>query len=158
MTVSIHRVEASELDLLHALRLESLQESPGSFGSTYAIEAQRDPSSRLPWVTQGIAVVAVDDDGWHGFVTGTMTNEIVNVFAMWVRPDRRREGIGRLLLDAVLEWGKAQGASTAKLGVVDNNAAAAALYRSYGFNPTGEREALRSDDSREVIYLSRVLE
>jgi ribosomal protein S18 acetylase RimI-like enzyme len=155
--IEIRRATGSDVDAVHALRLEALAESPGSFGSTYAIEVQLDPVSRLPWITDGVAVVAQDDDGWHGLATGTVADGIVNVFAMWVRPDRRHEGIGRRLLLAVIEWGKERGASRARLGVVDDNAAAAELYHAVGFVPTGEREPLRSDTTHDVIYLWRAL-
>jgi ribosomal protein S18 acetylase RimI-like enzyme len=157
LVIEIRRVNASELDALHALRLEALAESPGSFGSTYAIEVQLDPVRRRPWVTDGVAVVAEDAKGWHGLATGTVADGVVNVFAMWVRPDRRHEGIGRRLLLEVIEWGKENGASRARLGVVDDNEAAAELYDSVGFMPTGERERLHSDPSHDVIYHWRAL-
>src|SRR5947209_4575326 len=49
--IEIRRATASDVDALHALRLEALAESPRSFGSTYAIEVQRDPATRRSWVT-----------------------------------------------------------------------------------------------------------
>lgn len=155
--IEIRRATASDVDRLHALRLEALAESPGAFGSSYAIEVQRDPATRLSWVTDGVAVVAQDNEGWHGLATGTVADGVVNVFAMWVRPGLRREGIGRRLLAAVIEWGKDHEASRVRLGVVDDNAAAAELYRSVGFMPTGEREPLHSDELHDVIYLWRAV-
>jgi ribosomal protein S18 acetylase RimI-like enzyme len=154
----VRRVAATELDRLHALRLESLLDSPASFGSTYASEVARDPVSRLPWVDEGVAVIAEDGSKWHGLATGTVANGVVDVFAMWVRPERRREGIARRLLEAVLAWGVQRGATSARLGVVDDNADAAELYRSEGFTPTGEREPLLSDEAHEVIYFARTLD
>jgi ribosomal protein S18 acetylase RimI-like enzyme len=153
----VRSVDATELDRLHALRLECLLDSPASFGSTYASEVARDPKSRLPWVHEGVAVIAEDGSEWHGLATGTVANGVVHVFAMWVRPERRRKGIARTLLDAVLAWGVQRGATSARLGVVDDNAGAAELYRKEGFTPTGEREPLRSDEAHEVIYLARAL-
>jgi ribosomal protein S18 acetylase RimI-like enzyme len=153
----VRSVDPTELDRLHALRLEALSESPTAFGSTYASEVARNPASRSAWVTEGVAVIAEDNTGWHGLATGTVVNGVVHVFAMWVRPQRRREGVARALLDAVLIWGVEQGASSARLGVVDNNASAAELYRTEGFAPTGEREPLRSDGRHEVIYLAKAL-
>ena len=44
-----------------------------------------------------------------------------------------------------------------RLGVVDGNSAAVRLYQQTGFEPTGEREPLRSDPSKTVMYLSLVL-
>lgn len=42
LEVLVRRVEQTELDWLHAVRLEVLSDSPGSFGSTYAAEVERD--------------------------------------------------------------------------------------------------------------------
>jgi ribosomal protein S18 acetylase RimI-like enzyme len=109
-------------------------------------------------VTNGVAVVAEDSTGWHGLALGAMEGGVVvNVYSMWVHPDRRREGIGQALLHGVLTWGRERGATTARLGVVDDNIAAMALYQREGFVPTGERERLRSDEAHEVIYLAREL-
>lgn len=68
----------------------------------------------------GLAV-AVDD--WLG------------LFEIVVRPDRRRDGIGRDLTRSLLRWGRAAGAQTAFLQVVNENAPAIALYESLGFGP-----------------------
>jgi ribosomal protein S18 acetylase RimI-like enzyme len=40
------------------------------------------------------------------------------------------------------------------LGVAEGNSAAMRLYRRAGFEPTGQREPLRSDPSQPVIYMS----
>jgi ribosomal protein S18 acetylase RimI-like enzyme len=68
----------------------------------------------------GLAV-AVDD--WLG------------LFEIVVRPDRRRDGIGRDLTLSLLRWGRAAGARAVFLQVVNENAPAIALYESLGFAP-----------------------
>ena len=153
----IRRVASTELTGLHAIRLEALLESPEAFGSTYQSEVDADPSSRLPWVTKGVAVIAEDATGWCGLATGAMDGTVVYVYAMWVHPDRRGEGIGQALLDGVLAWGRDRGGTVGRLGVVDDNVAAASLYRRDGFSPSGERETLQSDESHEVVYLMKAL-
>jgi ribosomal protein S18 acetylase RimI-like enzyme len=52
---------------------------------------------------------------------------------LYVRPDARRRGLGRALLDAVLRTAKDGGAGAVHLGVYPDNHAALALYRSAGF-------------------------
>lgn len=50
-----------------------------------------------------------------------------------VAPDARRSGIGRLLLDAALARVRERGARECFLEVRESNAAARALYESFGF-------------------------
>ena len=52
---------------------------------------------------------------------------------IYVRPDRRRRGLGRALLMAVLQTAKDEGAGAVHLGAYPDNEAALALYRGAGF-------------------------
>jgi ribosomal protein S18 acetylase RimI-like enzyme len=52
---------------------------------------------------------------------------------IYVAPERRREGLGRRLLDEVLRVAKREGAGAVHLGVYPENEAALALYQSAGF-------------------------
>ena len=52
---------------------------------------------------------------------------------IYVRPDRRRLGLGRALLAAVLQTARDSGAGAVHLGTYPDNRAALALYRAAGF-------------------------
>jgi GNAT superfamily N-acetyltransferase len=62
---------------------------------------------------------------------------------LYVRPHRRRQGIGRELMDAVLSLARARGAGRLELNTDEGDTAAHALYESYGMTNrepgTGER-------------------
>jgi len=53
-----------------------------------------------------------------------------------VDPDHRKQGVGRLLLDATLEALKAQGAPRAVLSTAERNTDAQRLFDRAGFRPT----------------------
>lgn len=58
----------------------------------------------------------------------------LGVFSMAVRPEVRRRGLGRGVLQALASWGIEQEARTAYLQVFDGNVEARSLYASAGFS------------------------
>jgi ribosomal protein S18 acetylase RimI-like enzyme len=73
--------------------------------------------------TEGICAcgMGVIQDGWLG------------LFDIVTRPDCRRRGFARQVVDALLDWGRANGAARAYLQVMLDNAPARALYAGIGF-------------------------
>ena len=58
------------------------------------------------------------------------------VYDLVVDPAHRRQGIGRMLLDATLEILKARGAPRVVLSTAEQNTAAQRLFDRAGFRPT----------------------
>jgi GNAT superfamily N-acetyltransferase len=73
---------------------------------------------RIGDAASGVAAYA---DDWVGFRS------------IEVAPEHRRRGLGLAVMDALLEWGAEQGATTAYLQVLGDNAPAVALYDRLGF-------------------------
>ncbi len=71
-----------------------------------------------------IASVMVGFDGHRGWV-----------YYLAVAPDRRREGLGRRLMDAAEAWLRERGAPKLQLMVRDSNDAALDFYRALGLEP-----------------------
>lgn len=57
-----------------------------------------------------------------------------------VHPEKRGAGVGRLLVEKVLEECRSNGASFVSLEVRESNASARALYRTMGFVEAGRRK------------------
>ena len=69
---------------------------------------------------------------------GVRENEWLGLFDIATNPDHRRQGHGRRLVQQILNWGHAHGATRGYLQVVARNEAAIPLYEAMGF-----REAYR---------------
>lgn len=64
---------------------------------------------------------------------GTITDSYLGYSAVEVAPEYRRQGLATELGTAMLAWGKAHGAHTAYLQVIESNAAGIGLYHKLGF-------------------------
>ena len=116
--------------------------SPHAFGATLGNEQARGdqfwidrlgatPSIDLPLVAE-IGAVAI------GLAWGRIeTSVTAHVYQMWVAPAHRRAGVGRLLLDAIIDWASSR-VRYLVLGVTTGNVAAVQLYSRAGFLPVGE--------------------
>lgn len=57
---------------------------------------------------------------------------LLHIHAIYVKPDYRRQGIGRQLMQAALQWGREQGCAQVALSVLAGNPALK-LYQALGF-------------------------
>ncbi len=62
-----------------------------------------------------------------------VTGDWMGLQAVEVTPSRRRQGLATQVVDELLAWGASQGALSAYLQILPDNAAALGLYARYGF-------------------------
>jgi len=138
----IQALEPDEWRELRELRLRALRQAPEAFFRTAAEEEAFDEPvwrARLGADPESPAVrwfVARADPGLVGLACGRVDPEessAIHVFSMWVDPVARRAGVGRRLLDAVIDWAHARDVRSVHLGVMRANGGARALYASRGF-------------------------
>jgi ribosomal protein S18 acetylase RimI-like enzyme len=131
------------------VRLRALETDPASFGSTYEREAALEQADWDEWADEhatgraGATLLALRGPEPVGMVMGRRDDdepELFHVYAMWVAPDARREGVGRLLLSEIEAWMAACGAVVSQLSVTSEAAAAQGLYESAGYAADGEVE------------------
>jgi GNAT superfamily N-acetyltransferase len=139
-------VEPGDGLLLKSVRLAALAESPDAFSASHAAEAARHDEEWTERAQVGsigalrITLFAEGAQGVVGLIGGyraTESSTTVELVSMWVDPSARRAGVGRTLVEAILDWARETRASEVALGVVEGNAAAERLYTSTGFVATG---------------------
>jgi GNAT superfamily N-acetyltransferase len=155
--VEIRPTTEEDWEALRDVRLRALAEAPHAFGSTLAREEDRPEAEWREWADRGrsgdgVTFVADDGDRFYGLAGGYPEEEdpdAVHLVAMWVDPEARRSGLGRRLIESVVGWARDRGARKVNLWVTDANEPAIALYRAYGFRPTGDRQPLPSNPSHD---------
>lgn len=75
---------------------------------------------------------------------------------LMVAADRRRRGVGRMLLEAAVAWARGAGVSKLELHVFPWNEAAIGLYESFGFVREGYRKAhfRRDDETVDAVLMA----
>lgn len=128
------------------IRLRALAEAPNAFCSSLDRELAFDDQAWRDRLEQARTFLALSGGATVGTATGTADpheNGGRELVAMWVDPAERRSGVARALIDAVVEWARAQNAPAVALWVAEDNASALRLYEKCGFALTGEREVMR---------------
>jgi len=89
----------------------------------------------------GISLVAADEGGIAGFAIAETRmhhgQPVGHIVTIDVDPSRRRQGVGRLLMDAVMEGCREAGVSRLQLEVAVDNDGGVAFYKELGFSPAG---------------------
>lgn len=87
---------------------------------------------------------------------GWLVLDELHITLIAVAPWRRRQGLGRQVLTALLEEGGRRGARRATLEVAAGNSGALALYRSTGFETAGRRRSYYRSGEDAVIQWLRL--
>ena len=138
--IDIKRLAADEGLRLRAIRLQALADAPDAFGSTYDEAAARPLDSwtaQLQEIATFVAVVDGEDMGLVRGVRDDLQPDTAWLISLWVSPAVRGQGVGEVLIDAVVEWARITGARRVLLDVGDHNQPAISLYARKGFEPNG---------------------
>ena len=106
--------------------------------------------------------VALDGDRVIGWIACSPVSDRcvyagVVEHSVYVHPDARGRGVGRALLDVLIESTERAGIWTIQSGIFPENAASLALHAAAGFRTVGTRERLGRHRGvwRDVILLER---
>ncbi|WP_067509023.1 GNAT family N-acetyltransferase [Actinoplanes sp. TFC3] len=146
--MTVHRVAPEDAARMRALRLEMLADSPLAFLETVAQQAARshaDYQRRIRQASRGnqLAQFVADPGGrLTGHAGGTVLPEepdVTVVFAVYITPRHRGQGVLASLVDAVAQWSVESGRPELMLEVVVGNDRAVRAYERLGFSQTGAR-------------------
>ena len=102
-------------------------------------------------------VIAVDRNP-VGYAVMQIAGDEAYLCNIAIHPDFRGLGLGRALLEWVIEQGLKQGIARILLEVREGNTVATALYLSSGFKEVGRRPGMYSDGETAVVMELRMLD
>lgn len=85
-------------------------------------------------------------DFWH-------VDHEMHVINIAVHPDRRRQGIGTLMMQYLLDYRDRHGAEQIYLDVRKSNHAAIALYKRFGFRKIDVRKGYYQDNEEDALVM-----
>jgi RimJ/RimL family protein N-acetyltransferase len=148
--IEIRRLTSADAAAYRDLRLAGLRDSSEAFGSTYG----RESAQPLAWFCDRLrnshvigAFRSADLLGIAGFVIreGEKERHKGLLWGMYVRPDTRNTGVGRQLVQAVIDHARDH-VEVIQLSVVSGNDRARRLYARLGFVEYGvEKHSLKQD-------------
>jgi ribosomal protein S18 acetylase RimI-like enzyme len=148
--IQIRRLAPADAALYRDIRLEGLRDSPEAFGSTFDAENTRPLtffSDRIGGSEAFGAFHGAELVGIAGLLIREGQKEAHKglLVGMYVRPSARRQGVGRQLVETIVECARHR-VELIQLAVVSNNESARRLYARLGFVEYGlEKKALKQD-------------
>lgn len=149
----VRSFDASEWPTYKALRLRALADAPDAFGGTLAAEQGRvdeEWQARLARGTSSrtdLPLVATTDQQAVGLAWARVDDAdptVAHLYQLWVAPEFRSQGAGRLLLAAAIDWAaRLANVRTMVLGVTCGDTPATRLYARARFRAVGEPEPIR---------------
>lgn len=83
-----------------------------------------------------------------------MFDKEIHILNFAVHPQKRNLGLGKLLLENIIEAGTAGGIEKIWLEVRQSNIPALSIYKKYGFNEAGRRKSYYSDSKEDAIIMT----
>lgn len=100
-------------------------------------------------------LVALDGEAIVGYAGTWLVINEAHVTNVAVHAGRRREGIGRLLMEALMDMARDAGMESMTLEVRVSNESARALYHQLGFISAGIRKNYYSETKEDALILWR---
>lgn len=113
-------------------------------------------------VADGLCLVAEDEEGIHGWVKVSKVSSRcayagVGEVSIYIRDRSRGKGVGKKLLQAIIEESEKKGYWTLQAGIFPENSASLSLHEKAGFRKIGVQERIGKLNGvwRDVVLLER---
>jgi ribosomal protein S18 acetylase RimI-like enzyme len=149
--VAVRRLAADDAVLFRDIRLEALQLAADAFASTFEAESAKPLSFFAERLGGSHVLGAFRAERLVGTATLVVLQSAKmahkgHLVGMYVRPEARRGGVGRRLVEAVVDTARGR-VEVIQLTVVAGNETARRLYAGLGFEEYGrETKALKWGD------------
>lgn len=163
MSISIQAIDAAgtglsitrmtEHDLLEVVEIEENSGLSRWGWAAYYAELQGGSSNLMLVARVANSKRQQRSHSLAGYVVARMGADELHINNVAVREIYRRRGIGRSLLDCVLEEGKRSGVGGAFLELRAGNHAALTLYEKCGFRVTARRERYYSEPVEDALVM-----
>jgi ribosomal protein S18 acetylase RimI-like enzyme len=161
--ITLRQLQPTDAALYRKIRLEALASAPDAFSSTLELEQNRPLDTFAARLTDTIVLGAFSGSdlvGVAGFYVqpGPKHGHKGMLWGMYVRPQARKTGVGRILVEAIIEEARRR-VELLQLFVIADNIPARRLYASLGFVEYGiERHATKyrgryHDDVLMALFL-----
>ncbi len=130
-TLEIRQATEADFGAVVDLCKSSLQVTYGSFLDVEAMRrwSEGDELDKYIRARLGSLLIAVDD----GLVVGMVAVEDDLIGQLWVAPERRSQGIGKVLLAAAESMIRERGHTTLRVEVFEPNVGAVRFYERHGW-------------------------
>jgi L-amino acid N-acyltransferase YncA len=163
VTITIRSAGASDADAICTIYNQGIADRIATLDT-----ALRTPAERRAWLlnreTRHPVIVAEADGTVVAWASLNRFNprdayDHVADFSIYVERSWRGKGIGRQLLDRLIELARANGFHKLVLAALDHNRAGAALYKSAGFARVGVYREQGQLDGRwvDVLIMEKIL-
>jgi len=134
----------------------------GDISQISAIENRSFPS---PWAEHAflnelqnkfaVYFVAIHEDKLIGYAGMWLFSGEAHVTTIAVHPDFRGRGLGKMLMNTLIDYAKKQGADTMVLEVRPSNIPALNLYKGLGFRNIGWRKNYYIETREDALVMMR---
>ncbi|MEY4630945.1 MAG: ribosomal-protein-alanine N-acetyltransferase [Pseudomonadota bacterium] len=155
----VYRKTPEQVGALRELASQWVREPGGFWGFDQVIEALQRPAVRL------FFLASPGENRWQAAAMVDVGPYSADLLYIFVRPEARRGGIGRLLMGQLLDWlannpGDMASGSTPKeellLEVRVSNLPAIALYESFGMKRVSVRKRYYANGEDALVFKHRI--
>lgn len=151
------KLEAGDLPIFKAIRLESLKVAPSAFANTFADWSSLSDEEWLDRMKIPVFAMLKGQEpvGIMGLMPqrGEKRSHRATIIMVYLRESERGVGLADELLQAVMDFAKEGGVRQLELNVNHTNARAIRFYERHGFERVGKIPAALIDKGQEVDEL-----